>query len=343
MERFQDEILEVEDLGVRDEFVYDIGMLNTPHTFFADDILVHNSMYLSYSKLFDSIGYEYRNKSVEVVKNFIMFNKDMTNLEVGGLSKEERKNLEETSKSLQNLISSFIDKLMVKFSKSLNCCQNRISFKREAIAARAIFLERKRYVYWVLNSEGVEMDKLKSTGVEIVRSSTPILVQKYLKNIIFDILRKLDPLHAEAQIRDFREKFFKADPESIAFPKTVNNLDSYVEKISNGDAKSIPINVRASIVYNNAIKNSRNLKNIYDYIYEADKMKFVYMKTNNEWQDNVLGFKDKWPKELNLDSYIDYELQFRKTFLGPIERFYGLLNWSMPNLENKNVQTLFEW
>lgn len=312
-----------------------------------------DSIYLSFGKLFESIGYDYRNKKIEHVKNYIMFGKECDNEEifgqqidkkqVGGWDKSKRDEVENSCKSLQNLIATFISKQMGKLTTSLNCKQNRISFKREAIAVRAIFLEPKKYVYWVLNSEGVEMDKMKAVGVEIVRSSTPILVQKHLKNIIFDILRKSDPLHAEAQIREFREKFFAASPEAIAFPKTVNNLDTYGEKIDNGTAKSIPIHVRAARVYNDAIGNNPKLRKIYDYIYEADKMKFVYMKTNATCQENVLGFKDKWPVELNLESYIDYELQFRKTFLGPIERFYGLLNWNMPNLENKNVQSLFEW
>ena len=282
-----------------------------------------------------------------------MFGKELPNIEifgtevdkkqVGGIPKEERKKLEEESKTVQNLVASFIDKLMVRFAKSLNCQANRISFKREAIAARAIFLGRKKYVYWVLNSEGVEMNKLKSTGVEMVRSSTPLLVQKYLKNIVFDIIKKLDQEATEKQIREFRDIFMKSEPEKVAFPKTVNNLDQYTKKMEIGNVKSMPIHVRASMVYNDVINSNPKLKNIYDLIYESDKMKFVYMKTNTEWQANVLGFKDKWPKELGLDSHIDYQAQFEKTFLGPIERFYALLNWQLPNLENENVTEMFEW
>lgn len=321
-----------------------------------ENFVIYNdtdSSYFSFGKLFDAIGYDYKSKDPEIVKNYIMFGKELPNLEifgtevdkkqVGGIPKEERKKLEEESKTVQNLVASFIDKLMVRFSKSLNCQSNRISFKREAIAARAIFLGRKKYVYWVLNSEGVEMNKLKSTGVEMVRSSTPLLVQKYLKNIVFDIIKKLDQNATEKQIREFRNIFMKSEPEKVAFPKTVNNLDQYTKKMEAGNVKSMPIHVRASMVYNDVISSNPKLKTIYDLIYESDKMKFVYMKTNTDWQENVLGFKDKWPKELGLESHIDYQAQFEKTFLGPIERFYALLNWQLPNLENENVTEMFEW
>ena len=314
-----------------------------------------DSVYLSYGKLFDAIGYDYRNKSAEHVKNYIMFGKEYNNLEVfgtevekkqvGGMSYAERKKIEAECKSVQNLVSSFIDMLMVRFTKSLNCQDNIISFKREAIAARAIFLERKRYVYWVLNSEGVEMNKLKSTGVEMVRSNTPLIVQKYLKNIVFDILKKMDSIHTENQIREFRDIFMKADPEKIAFPKTVNGINDYSEKVKSGKVNfsSIPIHVRSSLIFNEVIESNPKLRTVYDLIYEADKMKFVYMKPNTTWHHNVLGFKDKWPVELGLNDAIDYTAQFEKTFLGPVQRFYALLNWQLPNFENANVSSLFEW
>ena len=39
------EITEIEDLGYIEDDFFDVGMIDTPHTFFANDILVHNSVY----------------------------------------------------------------------------------------------------------------------------------------------------------------------------------------------------------------------------------------------------------------------------------------------------------
>ena len=46
---------EVEDLGVQELDVYDIEVENC-HNFFANDILVHNSGYLSFTNVFDAQG-----------------------------------------------------------------------------------------------------------------------------------------------------------------------------------------------------------------------------------------------------------------------------------------------
>src|SRR3990167_4351849 len=41
------EITSIEDMGICNQYVYDIGMKDTPHTFFANNILVHNSVFVS--------------------------------------------------------------------------------------------------------------------------------------------------------------------------------------------------------------------------------------------------------------------------------------------------------
>ncbi len=42
------------------------------------------------------------------------------------------------------------------------------------------------------------------------------------------------------------------------------------------------------------------------------------MKMPNPIKENVIAFPDYLPPELGLEKYIDYELQFEKTFLAPI-------------------------
>ena len=58
-EYFFDDIEICECVGCfEDEYVYDIEMLDETHTFIANDILVHNSLYISYENLVKTIdGY----------------------------------------------------------------------------------------------------------------------------------------------------------------------------------------------------------------------------------------------------------------------------------------------
>ena len=45
-----------------DEYVYDIEMADPSHTFIANDILVHNSVYTTYGTLFECMTPEYKEK-----------------------------------------------------------------------------------------------------------------------------------------------------------------------------------------------------------------------------------------------------------------------------------------
>ena len=110
--------------------------------------------------------------------------------------------------------------------------------------------------------------------MDIVRADTPIVAKKCLKEIIFDILKKIDYKHTVDQIKDARQKFLTSSPEDIAFNKPVNGLNKYKDKYNaNGEEfKSTPYHVRAAIIYNEIMKNHIELQNKYDFIYNGDSL-----------------------------------------------------------------------
>ena len=56
MEYFLDDIESCECIGMfEDEYVYDIEVEDDTHTFIGNDILVHNSLYISYENLLKTI------------------------------------------------------------------------------------------------------------------------------------------------------------------------------------------------------------------------------------------------------------------------------------------------
>jgi DNA polymerase elongation subunit (family B) len=65
----------------------------------------------------------------------------------------------------------------------------------------------------------------------------------------------------------------------------------------------------------------------YQLIYNGDKIKFVYLYVPNSIQENVVAFPDFLPEELELNKYIDYNLQFQKTFLDPLEIILKSIGW----------------
>ena len=45
-------------------------------------------------------------------------------------------------------------------------------------------------------------------------------------------------------------------------------------------------------------------------------------------RENVIAFPDFLPEELELNKYIDYDKQFQKAFLDPIEIILNAIGWA---------------
>ena len=70
-----------------------------------------------------------------------------------------------------------------------------------------------------------------------------------------------------------------------------------------------------------------NSYNKYYLIYSGEKIKFCYLKTPNYLGEHVISTPGKLPKELNLDTLIDYDKQFEKAFLEPLSSILDTIGW----------------
>jgi len=86
--------------------------------------------------------------------------------------------------------------------------------------------------------------------------------------------------------------------------------------------------VRGSLMYNKNIKDLK-LNKKYESVSNGDRIKFCYLKTPNHIKENVIAFPDILPKEFKLHKYIDYDKQFNKTFVEPLELILDAINWSV--------------
>lgn len=208
-----------------------------------------------------------------------------------------------------------------------NAFQNKLSFKRESICDHALWVAKKKYALNVWDSEGVRYKeaKLKVTGLEIVRSSTPAAVRESLKKAVKVCLVGTEKdLHA--YIDNDRELFKKLTLQEIAFPRGVNGLKKFGHEASIY-SKGTPMHVRAALLYNFHIKKL-GLDKKYQLIQEGEKIKFINLIEPNPIGENVIGFMGDLPKELNLTTYIDYDTMYKKTTLAPIDNIISALGWT---------------
>ena len=226
-----------------------------------------------------------------------------------------------------------LEKSYKKLNYKMNCHTSRMVMAREAIADRGIWTAKKRYILNVHNNEGVQYTnpKLKIMGIEAIKSSTPQIVRDKFKEV-FKIIVNGNEEETQKFIEDFKTEFKNQPPENISFPRSANNVDQFKDK-HRVYKKGTPIHIRGSILYNKML-NEGGLVNKYEPISGGDKIKFVYLKTPNVMMENIISFPEVLPKEFKLHDYVDYDLQFEKTFIEPMKIILDAIDWKVEKVSS---------
>ena len=266
-----------------------------------------DSIYLNLGPLVDAV-YEGREKTNQSVVGFL-------------------------NKVCEEKFEPFIESSYEALASYVNAYDQKMFMKRENIAERGIWTAKKRYILNVWDSEGVRYDepKLKMMGIEAVKSSTPAPCRTMIKDGL-----KIMMNGTEEEVIDYidncRTKFKSLPPEEIAFPRTVSNVKKY-HSHTDIYSKGTPIHARGALLFNYYVKKNK-LDRKYSLIGNGEKIKFIYLKKPNIIQENVISFIQDFPRELNLDKYIDYELQFEKSFVEPLKAILDAIGWNVEKTVN---------
>jgi len=233
---------------------------------------------------------------------------DSIYLNMGPLVKKLYPNVDDTKKVIKFMdkvcddkIQPFIDASYEELKEYVNAYQQRMEMKRESLADKAIWTAKKRYILNVYNSEGVAYakPKLKIMGLEAVKSSTPSACRTKIKEAI-----------------------------NIIMTQTQDDLHKFIDKF-----RGTPIHVKGALVYNHFLREL-NLTKRYQQIQEGEKIKFVYLKQPNIFNNNTLAFLSGLPKQLGAEQYIDYDLQFDKSFLEPLDIILSAIDWQSEKVDS---------
>jgi len=261
-----------------------------------------DSIYLNLGPLVEAV-YKGREKTNEVVVGFL-------------------------NKVCENEFEPYIESSYQELADYVNAYDQKMFMKRENIADRGIWTAKKRYILNVWDSEGVRYDepKLKMMGIEAVKSSTPAPCRAMIKDALKLMMNDTEE-NVQKYIKDCRTKFRKLPPEDIAFPRTANNLQKY-KAYATIYEKGTPIHIRGALLYNYYVKKHK-LDNKYSLIQNGEKIKFCYLKKPNIIHENIISFIQDFPYEIGLDKYIDYDLQFEKSFVEPLRIILNAIGWNV--------------
>lgn len=319
MNQVFESIKSVECIGsFEEEYVYDIEMVpeendsSDTHTFFANDILVHNSGYLVFEEVIESVGWE------GSVKDFVI--------------------------SINNArLAAYIKKVLDDYAKERNT-ENYLDFELETIAENAIWVAKKKYIQNIIWKDGKDYDNLsyiKTTGLEIIQSSTPIFCRQKLITVMKHIFSKKkltskDTSDLVKLIKDIKKEFKLSNIEKISMTRGVSDYNKHVfNDTDKMELKSAcPIHVRAAAYHNYLINQNDKHKKKYELIRSGDKVKWYHSKDNF---CDVFAYKSgNFPSEIAPP--INLDMQFEKTILDPLNRIISPTG--IPPLHNSLAYTV---
>ena len=305
----------IEDLGIQELDVYDIEVEDN-HNFFGNEILLHNSAYYTIEPFVEEFLKKKPDASLSEIVDFC-------------------------DKFETTVVQPKIQENIDEFCYYLNAMdKSKCGGKREIIADRFLLLKKKKYLCRLRANEAtvfpVDSPKIKAMGVELIKSSTPKFSIEHMSDAL--------PILFDGTQKDLREWFEKCKTEFINAPvsdivsnMTVNCIDYDLRK-----DLGIPLNSRASLIYNEFIKK-HNLEGSFNLIQAGDKIKYIYLKTPNtlgETIKNTTGrtVKSSYPDVIAFTDdnfiqyfkdYIDYDTQFEKSFIKPLEFMTNAINFTV--------------
>ena len=307
-----------------DEFVYDIEMDDENHTFFANDILVHNSAYITLQPIIDAC-----NIPLEQQLEFDLAFYD-------------------------EILEGYMDGKFDEYAKRYHCKNNYEKFELEKISRTIIMLAKKNYmcdVEWIDSGARFEpLEHITYTGYDVVKGSTPDYCRQEMKNFVnfcMDILnngRKPNLGEIVTKLKEIKKRFIMQNPNDISKSTSISNYENFVfddkgkdlvfyenkfevdengNKIATDKKLPVPIHVRAAAVYNHMLFNkAKRYRSKYSLLKSGDKVKFYYTG-----EDTVFGFvPDLFP--LEFAPAMDVDIQFEKMLLSPLNRIVVAMGYS---------------
>lgn len=294
-------------------------------------------------------------------------------------------------KHAENMFQDFFNEVLDRRAKKFNVNQL-IKFNRENIFTNMFCFAKKLYIGSVVDSEkalfpleSIDLEALspeeiaelpksmikhpegpkhKIMGVPIKKSTMPDFCKVASEKLAFDICAGMSKDKADEFIRNTYDEYRHSDINVISAVIGISNykkyipfpIDYYVKnglEFDKGDNTAVIFGAKAALTYNYVVAKKRFKLNP---INNNTKMKYIYVKPNNEFKYREVGkpgikpiefiaFLDAWPAEFNDLFEIDHETMFRKSFCALFEAMYTINGWLKKGksleLEKSELESFF--
>lgn len=224
-----------------------------------------------------------------------------------------------------NRLAAYIKKVLDDYAKQRNT-ENYLDFELETIAENAIWVAKKKYIQNIIWKDGKDYDNLayvKTTGLEIIQSSTPVFCRQKLTDAVRFIFtkKKITPKdNAELVkiIKEIKKEFKLSNIEKISMSRGISDYNKFIinDQTSFEMKSGCPIHVRAGGYHNYLLNQDAKLKGKYQLIQAGDKVKWYH--SSDQFCDVFAYTSGNYPIEFA--PKMDLEHQFQKTILDPLNR-----------------------
>jgi len=302
-----------------DEYVYDIEIDDETHTFIGNDILIHNSLYITFKPIMDSCYYD--GDELEFILNLDKL-------------------------YLRELFSKYLDEYANNYK-----VKNVHDFELETINKSGLHIEKKNYLNNTTWEDGIFFEDLSNfipKGIQIVRSSTPPFVRgthgepqregvwRFIR-YIFTNPEQLNVREVLKILKDLKKEYIllgSSDIDSIAMTTSLSNYSKKIIDDQNSleFVKGAHFSVKAAGFHNYILNKNPEYKTRYDLL-RGGKIKWYFCK--HEINDRFAYLRGFHPDELTKKEGIevDWDIMFEKSLLSIVNSFSEPIG--LPNISKR--------
>jgi DNA polymerase elongation subunit (family B) len=256
--------------------------------------------------------------------------------------------LEKVALKYQDIITNHYNILA---KECFNVDEHRLEMKTECVIRSAYFRATRRYAQWITKQEGIAKESLDIKGLEFMKANFPPILGEFFNDILKQVLKGATHSHILEQIKVFKKQILDntIPLNRLGNPTAVKKLEKYSGKNARAGEmfteilKGAPASVRATIRYNDLLRLWQ-LDKKHNYITQADKVKWIYLK-DNPYKIEALAFFDyDMPDKINefLLKYADRQKIFDSILLNKLEGFFSDLEWNLDLNPYKKAFDFFE-